>query len=328
MITDKGDIVMKKTILVLIAVCVLISQSAFAANDIIYTTESAEFQTNREWSKGEYGYGEKPALFAQAKPGDYAAWRLIGPAAGPYRFYYWITLTEHGAEKAQVIFGSETQELTADISFSKGAAGWKEIGVLEHSNTGSSFRMFADSGEVYVSAIKMVPLDVRYNAITTLFNTSPAALLLKVGSNAAYRKCALYRIDDAVPVIYNSTTLVPLRFISENLGAEVSWDNDTRTAKIVSPGKTLEFSPDKATFLDNGTEYTLMQQPVIENGRILVPIRIISEHMNKQVFWDETGVIIIGDALSVDKERNRGMLDNLASILEEENNFIADTVEN
>jgi hypothetical protein len=35
------------------------------------------------------------------------------------------------------------------------------------------------------------------------------------------------------PVIVNSRTYVPLRFVSENLGCTVSWDNSTRTVTIV-----------------------------------------------------------------------------------------------
>lgn len=35
--------------------------------------------------------------------------------------------------------------------------------------------------------------------------------------------------------IYNGTTYVPLRAVSENMGSEVTWDNKTKTAAIKSP---------------------------------------------------------------------------------------------
>ena len=38
---------------------------------------------------------------------------------------------------------------------------------------------------------------------------------------------------DAPPVIRNGRTFVPLRFISEVFGAEVSWDQVTRTVTVV-----------------------------------------------------------------------------------------------
>ena len=42
---------------------------------------------------------------------------------------------------------------------------------------------------------------------------------------------------DAAPKIVNNRTMIPLRFLSENLGCDVEWDNDTRTAVIGTQGK-------------------------------------------------------------------------------------------
>ena len=39
---------------------------------------------------------------------------------------------------------------------------------------------------------------------------------------------------DAPAFIENDRTYLPLRFVSENLGATVSWDNDTRKVTIVA----------------------------------------------------------------------------------------------
>jgi hypothetical protein len=35
------------------------------------------------------------------------------------------------------------------------------------------------------------------------------------------------------PIIINSRTYVPIRFVSENLGCNVSWDNTTRKVTII-----------------------------------------------------------------------------------------------
>lgn len=42
---------------------------------------------------------------------------------------------------------------------------------------------------------------------------------------------------DVPAKIKRSRTFVPLRFVSENMGAKVDWDNDTRTVKITTPEK-------------------------------------------------------------------------------------------
>jgi len=42
---------------------------------------------------------------------------------------------------------------------------------------------------------------------------------------------------DTAPLIQESRTFVPLRFISEGLGAEVQWESATRTVRITDDGK-------------------------------------------------------------------------------------------
>jgi type IV secretory pathway component VirB8 len=37
------------------------------------------------------------------------------------------------------------------------------------------------------------------------------------------------------PIIKDSRTFIPLRFISENLGYNVAWDGETRTITITTP---------------------------------------------------------------------------------------------
>ncbi|MDW7678169.1 MAG: copper amine oxidase N-terminal domain-containing protein, partial [Bacillota bacterium] len=42
---------------------------------------------------------------------------------------------------------------------------------------------------------------------------------------------------DVTPVIVDGRTLVPLRVISENLGAAIQWNGETRTVDITSPSR-------------------------------------------------------------------------------------------
>ena len=46
------------------------------------------------------------------------------------------------------------------------------------------------------------------------------------------RELVVTRTFDAPPRIENGTTYVPLRFVSEALGAQVAWQSDTRTVVI------------------------------------------------------------------------------------------------
>jgi thiosulfate/3-mercaptopyruvate sulfurtransferase len=56
---------------------------------------------------------------------------------------------------------------------------------------------------------------------------------LNIGRNVAVVDGRNVNLDVA-PIVIGGRTLVPLRFVSENLGAEVSWNEATRTVNIVS----------------------------------------------------------------------------------------------
>ncbi|MEW6183823.1 MAG: stalk domain-containing protein [Bacillota bacterium] len=64
------------------------------------------------------------------------------------------------------------------------------------------------------------------------------SLKLRVGSSIAYKNGTEVRLD-ASPQIISGRTLVPLRFVSEALGAEVTWDGGSRKVNIFStPGQS------------------------------------------------------------------------------------------
>ncbi|MEQ2455578.1 N-acetylmuramoyl-L-alanine amidase [Flavonifractor hominis] len=68
-------------------------------------------------------------------------------------------------------------------------------------------------------------------------------IVLTLGSDTALVDGQSVQLPDGVPagvVKYDGreSTMVPLRFVSEQLGATVEWDNDTFTAQITSPGYT------------------------------------------------------------------------------------------
>ena len=83
---------------------------------------------------------------------------------------------------------------------------------------------------------------------------------------------------DAAPLISQNRTMVPLRFIAEAFGADVSWAQDTKTVTIVIDGKVL-------TMRINQELEGFGAAPIISNGRTMVPIRYISEELGANVIW-------------------------------------------
>ncbi|MCR4430838.1 MAG: stalk domain-containing protein [Tepidanaerobacteraceae bacterium] len=87
-------------------------------------------------------------------------------------------------------------------------------------------------------------------------------------------------------------TMVPVRFISESLGAKVDWDEKTKTVTIAGTdksGKTmlikLRIGENKANV--NGKNVTFDTKAEFKNGRTMVPLRFVSEVLGAKVTWDQ-----------------------------------------
>ncbi|MDF2595151.1 MAG: copper amine oxidase family protein [Clostridia bacterium] len=75
---------------------------------------------------------------------------------------------------------------------------------------------------------------VRYNAVLkeiSITNDMNTQILLTIGSSKAFLN-AKQLLLDAVPTLYDNTTYVPLRFVTEALGYDVKWDSPNNTVTL------------------------------------------------------------------------------------------------
>lgn len=133
---------------------------------------------------------------------------------------------------------------------------------------------------------RLVPL---WLLIIAIFLTLPQMVSAAVPSASSLVKIMLDQrevISDVSPIIRNDRTLVPIRVISENLGAQVTWNSTTKTVIIHKQGDRLELAVNSQTVVKNSTSYIIDVAPTIHMGRTLVPLRFISEHLGIQVTWN------------------------------------------
>lgn len=101
---------------------------------------------------------------------------------------------------------------------------------------------------------------------------------------------------EAAPYIENGRTMVPVRVISEQFGAYVSWDGGKREVSITGDGNEIKFSIDADKAYVNGNLVSLDAPAVIKEGRTMVPLRFISEALGREVeYVDLTKQILITD---------------------------------
>lgn len=90
---------------------------------------------------------------------------------------------------------------------------------------------------------------------------------------------------DVRPKVKEGRTLMPIRALVEALGAEVTWDAETRTVTILKGETTIELQIGSSVALVNGVEVALEVPASIEADRTLIPARFVSEGLGLYVSW-------------------------------------------
>lgn len=143
------------------------------------------------------------------------------------------------------------------------------------------------------------------------------AVVLYVGSTQALVKNSETQIDldsaDVRPVVKNERTLVPVRFISESMGAKVAWKAESSTVTVSLNGKTVELVIGSPNMKVGKANVALDTPAEIIGKRTFIPLRKLVEALGKKVFYDR-GLIVISDKDNVfDKAGEKSLIDNVIS---------------
>ena len=91
---------------------------------------------------------------------------------------------------------------------------------------------------------------------------------------------------DVQPMIVDGRTMVPMRKIFEELGADVQWDGETKTITGTKDDTTIVMQLDNKEMTVDDEVVTLDVPPFATDGRTLVPVRAIAESLDTWVVWD------------------------------------------
>lgn len=81
-------------------------------------------------------------------------------------------------------------------------------------------------------------------------------------------------------------TLVPIRFVSESLGAVVSWDKDTKTVKIEDADTSVKLRIGSKQAIINNATVKIEVAPEIKQGTTYVPLRFVNDALGYVTTWD------------------------------------------
>ena len=93
---------------------------------------------------------------------------------------------------------------------------------------------------------------------------------------------------DTTPMLWKNTTYIPLRFLSEGIGATVKWDKKAQQVTVMAGNDTLKFWVNNNVMEVNGMKKNVGATVFVnKDGRTQVPLRFIAELLGWDVKWTQ-----------------------------------------
>ncbi|WP_138753105.1 copper amine oxidase N-terminal domain-containing protein [Paenibacillus sinopodophylli] len=137
------------------------------------------------------------------------------------------------------------------------------------------------------------------------------AFLLFVSSSTAYAAENQIKIDgvaiatDVKPELKDNRIMVPLRVVSENLGAIVEWSSSE--VILTKSDMKVILTLDSSTAENNGESVLLDVKPYMKNNRVFVPLRFIAETFECKVNYSKFAVTVDTKPFSIDGVQVKAM---------------------
>ncbi len=109
----------------------------------------------------------------------------------------------------------------------------------------------------------------------------------------------VYAVDAAAFIDNSGRALVPVQYLSDALGVQTTWDNNTKSVTLTKGKTTVKLAIGSKKIIISGKTQTIDSAPVIQNGRTYLPVNYIAKAFGYTVSWDDesdTVIIQIGQA--------------------------------
>ncbi|GBF73673.1 hypothetical protein PA598K_01981 [Paenibacillus sp. 598K] len=93
------------------------------------------------------------------------------------------------------------------------------------------------------------------------------------------------QVSAVQPIVQDGRTFVPLRFVSEGLGAKVDFNSSNQSINIAYNGKTVSLKLGSKSISIDGQSKNMDVVPRIQNHVTYIPLRDIGEALNKKAIY-------------------------------------------
>lgn len=172
--------------------------------------------------------------------------------------------------------GWKTINVNVDTSAMQGSTKLRRIYMITLDSTKTNL---ATSGQVTIDNIK------QYSKTANGSQANGNVVKLYIGKKEALVNSSAITLDVA-PILKENSTYLPLRFITEQLGATLKYDNKTKTVTVYSGSTIMQMTLGKKEYIMNGVKYESEVAPFATNGRTLIPVRLFSEKLGYNVTYN------------------------------------------
>lgn len=210
-------------------------------------------------TEGSYGYIDE--TFSQVIP---AVWESAGDFSGGYAVV---------SREGQYGYIDATGALMTEIKYADAVRMHKGYGAVCEAETGYYFVNSAN-----------FPLISADNDAEFETETSGRQLLLKIDHD--YMKAGEDSVSlDAAPILFEGTTMLPIRQVVEALGGMVSWEASEKKISLFYESHSVVMHLGESGAFVDGRFTLLSVPPMISNDRTLVPLRFATEALGCDVKW-------------------------------------------
>lgn len=199
--------------------------------------------------------------------------------------------------------GITKDDMLENNTIMNGVNSKKDVGFVSAKNGDYTLK---SNSEVFTKLPEFKNVDIsKMGLITSKLKEllSNNATVLAIGKPITYVNWKRKLIDsenlDVVPVIINDKTYIPAKFLAEAFGAEVKW-NDGQII-INYSGTEMKLTPNSKSIMINNETAELDNEAIIINGRTFVPLSAFTKYFNKNIYYNEVGLVIVSDEKIEDK---------------------------
>ncbi|WP_276353571.1 stalk domain-containing protein [Cohnella caldifontis] len=188
---------------------------------------------------------------------------------------------------------SAGKQVLVDLARQIDWAGWKTIRV---DLAGAGFKGPGKLTKLYVVNLEQdqderaLQGEVAFDNLKLQYPPKPFAaakptIVMKVGKSTATINGKSAKLP-AAPFMIDNVNYLPLRFVTETLGAEIFWDNKEKRVTVLRGDTMLELWVGRSEVTVNGVRQKVLAAPILKNNSTYVPVRVVSEQLGQKVDWE------------------------------------------